>query len=109
MNKLSLVAVALIVLGANQPVEAVDARAAQNVLRQDKCMTCHAVDRKKDGPSFKEVAEKYRGKADAEAALTRHISEPSMVEVDGQEEEHGTVSTIDPDVIKNVVHWIMSL
>ncbi len=109
MNKLSLVAVALIVLGANQPVEAVDARAAQNVLRQDKCMTCHAVDRKKDGPSFKEVAEKYRAKADAEAALTRHISEPSMVEVDGQEEEHGTVSTIDPDVIKNVVHWIMSL
>jgi cytochrome c len=109
MKSLLLATLTLVVLAVNQPAEAVDARAAQNVLRQDKCMTCHAVDRKKDGPSYKEVAEKYRGKADAEAALTKHITEPSMVEVDGQQEEHGTVSTTDPDVIRNVVQWIMSL
>jgi cytochrome c len=109
MHKLSLIAVALFVVGANQPAEAVDARAAQNLLRQAKCTTCHAVDRKKDGPSYKEVADKYRGKADAEEAITKHLTEPRMVEVDGKQEEHGTVGAADPAAIKNLVQWILSL
>jgi cytochrome c len=39
-------------------------------LAQSKgCMTCHAVDQTKMGPSFKGVAAKYAGRADAAATL----------------------------------------
>lgn len=107
MRSLALIA-ALAVLVAGGPAAAVDDRAAQNLLRKDKCLTCHAVDRKKDGPSFKEVAEKYRGEAEAEAKLTKHVTEPSMVKVDGVEEEHGVLSASDPAAVRNVVQWILS-
>lgn len=33
-------------------------------------MTCHQVDKKVLGPSFKAIAEKYKGQKDAEALLT---------------------------------------
>ena len=55
------------------------------------CMTCHAVDTKKMGPSFKDVAAKYKGKADAQASLTKKLSDgnghpkvkPTGAELDG--------------------------
>ncbi len=37
------------------------------------CMACHAMDKKIVGPSFKEVAAKYKGDAKAEAALTQKV------------------------------------
>lgn len=109
MKRFTLIAFALLAMAGSQTAGAVDARAAQNELRKDKCLTCHAVDRQKDGPSYKEIAAEYKGKPDAEAQLTKHVTVPSTVEVEGNEEEHGTLSSSDPDVIKNVVHWIMSL
>ena len=45
---------------------AVDADAAQALVKESGCITCHAVDKKKVGPSFKDVAKKYKGKADAQ-------------------------------------------
>jgi cytochrome c len=38
------------------------------------CMNCHSVDAKKMGPSFKDIAAKYKGKADAEATLTAKLA-----------------------------------
>ena len=67
------------------------------------------IDKKKYGPSYREVAAKYKGKADAEAILTKHVTEPSMVEIDGEEEEYGAVKTRDKAKIKNLVDWILSL
>ena len=53
---------------------AVDEEAAKALARQNKCTQCHAIDKKKDGPAFKEVAAKYRGKKDAEERLIHHIT-----------------------------------
>jgi len=36
---------------------------------KSKCLVCHAVDQKKVGSSFKEVAAKYKGDRSAEARL----------------------------------------
>jgi cytochrome c len=55
------------------------------------CMTCHAVDTKKMGPSFKDIAAKFKGKADAPANLAKALSEgkghpkvkPTGAELDG--------------------------
>jgi S-disulfanyl-L-cysteine oxidoreductase SoxD len=45
----------------------------QKLLSANTCTACHSVDQKIVGPSFKEVAAKYQGKADAVAYLAGKI------------------------------------
>ncbi|MCM2277806.1 MAG: c-type cytochrome [Oligoflexia bacterium] len=88
----------------------VDVDAAQAQARQNNCLKCHGLTKAKDGPSFKEVAEKYRGKANAEARLTIHITTGEKAKFpDGHEEEHKIIKTKDKEEISNLVRWILSL
>lgn len=87
---------------------AADETAAMALLTDSKCLKCHSPDKKKDGPSYKEVAAKYKGKPEAMTKLTKHVTEPSKVKVDGEEEDHGSVKTRDPEKIRNLVEWILS-
>ena len=81
MKTLSIiVAAALLPLTANA---AVDADAAQALLKKSDCFKCHALDKKKDGPSFKETAKKHKGKADAEDKIYKHVTAKPMIEIDG--------------------------
>lgn len=88
---------------------AADASDANKLLKDSKCLKCHSVDKKKDGPSYKEVAAKYKGKPEGTAKLVKHVSEPSKVEIDGVEEDHGAVKTRDTARVNNLVEWILSL
>jgi cytochrome c len=45
------------------------AQASADLAQKSGCMTCHAVDTKKMGPSFKDIAKKYKGNATAEADI----------------------------------------
>jgi len=88
----------------------VDAVAAKNLARKSDCFKCHAVDKDKDGPSYQKVAEKYRGKPEAEAKLIHHVTAGEKVKFpDGHEDEHKIVKTENKDEIKNLVDWILSL
>jgi cytochrome c len=40
-----------------------------------KCMGCHDMEKKKVGPSFKDVAAKYKGNKDAQAMLVAKIKD----------------------------------
>jgi cytochrome c len=62
------------------------------------CLNCHAVDTKKMGPAFKDIAAKYKGKADAEATLVAEISGAKG---------HPTVKA-SPDDIKTLVKWVLA-
>jgi cytochrome c len=90
----------------------VDADAAKALAKQNNCMKCHAIDKEKDGPAFKKVAEKYKGKANAEARLIEHITSGEKAKFpDGHEEEHKIVKTSPPkdmEQVKNLVQWILS-
>ncbi|MDA8109660.1 MAG: c-type cytochrome [Betaproteobacteria bacterium] len=86
----------------------VDADAATDLARQSKCFKCHSVDKKKEGPSYHSLAEKYKGKADAEDKLIKHVTVPNKVKVDGEEQDHPMVKIKDPAAIKNLVDWILS-
>lgn len=89
---------------------AVDAAAAETMVRQNGCFKCHAIDKKKDGPAYREVAAKYKGKPDAEQRLITHITSGEKAKFpDGHEEEHKIIKTKDMNEIKNVVNWILSL
>src|SRR6187455_2263138 len=103
---LTVAAACGLLLSASIASAAVDADAAQAVLKKSDCFKCHSIDKKKDGPAYKEVAKKYKGKADAEDKLTKHITTSPMVEIDGKKEEHKSIKTKDAAEIKNVVQWI---
>ncbi len=86
----------------------VDDAAAEALARKSGCLKCHGIDKKKDGPAFKEVAAKYKGKADAEQKLTTHVTTSPKVKVDDKEEDHEQLKTKDAGEIKNVVQWVLS-
>ena len=91
---------------------AVDVDAAKALARQNNCFKCHSVEKEKDGPAYKKVAEKYRGKATAEARLIEHITSGEKAKFpDGHEEDHKIVKTDPPKdmaQIKNLVEWILA-
>ena len=86
--------------GASIALAAAGVASAQEALAKSSgCLNCHSVDAKKIGPGFKEVAAKYKGKADAEATLTAKISAGK---------EHPAVKASGDDV-KSLVKWVLSL
>ena len=86
----------------------VDVAAAEALTKKSGCMKCHSVSAKKDGPSFKETAAKYKGKPDAAAALFKHLTSSPKVKVDGKEETHEMLKTKNDAEIKNVIAYILS-
>jgi cytochrome c len=109
-SSLLLASSLLIVFGGLSTAQAaVDADAAQSVLKKSDCFKCHAIDKKKDGTPYKEVSKKYKGKADAEDKLIKHMTSKPMVEIDGKKEEHKSIKSTDPVELKNVAQWILSL
>ena len=88
--------------------QAIDVAAAEALAKKSNCTKCHSVDKKKDGPPFKETAAKYKGKADAEAKLIKHVTTGPKVKIDGVEEEHQIVKTKDDAEILNLVRYVLS-
>ena len=41
---------------------------------KSKCSACHTIDKKSVGPSFNDIAAKYKGQADAEKILIANIT-----------------------------------
>jgi cytochrome c len=74
------------------------ASASEALAKSSGCMNCHDVATKKIGPAFKDVAAKYKGKADAEAKLVKEISE---------HKGHPEVKAKDDD-LKSLVKWVLS-
>lgn len=88
---------------------AVNAAAAEALMKDSGCNKCHHIEKKKDGPAYRDVAAKYRGKPDAEATITHHVTSGEMVKFDdGHEEKHKKVKAKDANETKNLVLWIMS-
>ena len=85
-----------------------DVAGAEALLKKSGCMKCHSVSAKKEGPSFKESAAKYKGKPDAQAALFKHLTTNPKVKVDGNEEMHDSLKTKNEAEIKNVIAYILS-
>ena len=100
----------LLALAAGAANAAPDEEAARTLARQSNCFKCHGVTKEKDGPSWHEVAVKYKGKPDAQARLTKHLTTGETAKFpDGHTEEHPVVKTKDQAQIKNLVDWILSL
>lgn len=99
---------ALSLLALPAAAQAQDVSAAEALLKKSGCMKCHSLSAKKEGPSFKETAAKYKGKPDAQAALVKHLTTNPKIKVDGKEELHDALKTKNEGEIKNVVAYILS-
>lgn len=81
---------------------------AADTLERNKCLKCHSIDKKKEGPPYKEVAKKYRGKADAEKKIRTHLTTAPLVEIDGVEEEHKVIKVKNEAELVNLIRWILA-
>jgi cytochrome c len=107
---LPLLAAVAVVLGASGRVVAADAVAAQDLAKSSGCFKCHGLEKKKDGPAFRDAAAKFKTKDDGEEKLVYHVTSGERVKFpDGHEEDHKKVKTNDPKQTKNLVEWILSL
>ena len=98
-----------VVLPVAVAAQAPDAAAAEGLMKKSGCMKCHSVSAKKEGPSFKATAAKYKGKPDAEAALIKHLTTNPKIKVDGKEELHDSLKTKNEGEIKNESSFVDDL
>jgi cytochrome c len=70
LRSAALAASTLLALGTAQ---AFDATAAKTLAAKSACLACHAAERKMVGPSYKTVAAKYQGQANALETVAARI------------------------------------
>lgn len=101
---LTLPLLAATLLAAAKP-----ALADEAIVKKARCVACHAVDQKRVGPAYKEVAAKYKGDSKAPAMLFDKVRQ-------GGSGTWGTVPMLphpadkisDAD-LKAAVAWILAL
>ena len=74
------------------------AQSGADVVKAKGCLTCHAVDQKKVGPAYKDVAAKYKGDANAAGMLAAKLK-------DGK--GHPKVAASDAE-LKAAVEYVLS-
>ncbi len=80
----------------------------QKELQKQGCLKCHAISRKKDGPSIKETAKKYRSEVNGREMLRGHLTSAPEIEVDGKKEKHKMFEPKDDGDLDAVINWILS-
>ncbi len=81
--------------------------AAKGLIKKSDCNACHALDTKSLGPSFKQVALKYKGSKTAEGILTKKvINGGAGVWGDAMMPAHSGMSTAE---VSTIVKYILSL
>ena len=72
-----------------------------------ECMGCHKLDKKGFGPSYKEIADKYKGDAQAQAKLAASVKNGSTG-IWGTKKMKPQADVPEGDV-KQIVTWVLSL
>jgi cytochrome c len=101
MKRFAMVLAAVAVIPASIPAAANEALAKKHA-----CFACHAVDKKLVGPSYKDVAAKYRNDAGAEPRLVDKVKKGSQGTW-GQVPMPPNAAVPDGDV-RTLVKWILS-
>jgi cytochrome c len=84
--------------------------ASEAIATKAGCLACHTVDKKLVGPSYKDVAAKYKGKADAAAMLADKVRKggvgnwgPPPIPM-----PPNPVDKISDADLKTVIQWILN-
>lgn len=84
--------------------------ASEAIASKAGCLACHTVDKKVVGPSYKDVAAKYKGQADAAAKLAEKVRKggvgnwgPPPIPM-----PPNPVDKISDADLKTVIQWILN-
>ena len=111
-NRMLSVVTVAIALAFPVSASAADTDTMLSLARQNGCLKCHAVEKHKDGPAYRDVAAKYKDKdhADTVKKLIYHITSGEKAKFpDGHEEEHKIIKTKDVAQQTSLIEWILSL
>jgi cytochrome c len=87
---------------------AADADAAKALAQKSGCLACHSIDKKVLGPSYKDVAAKYKGDKTAEAKLIEKVKKGGSGTWGPMPMPANSPQVKDAD-IKTIVEWVLSL
>jgi cytochrome c len=105
--KLATLTLAAAALVAAPAYAALDNAQAEAMMKKDGCAACHSIDKKIVGPAYVEVAAKYKGDKNAQAALEKKVK-------DGGAGVWGQVPMppnpqVPANDIKELVTWVLAL
>jgi cytochrome c len=106
MNTKHLIAAAVAGLFVNGVAHAADAAKAQALIKGSDCAACHASETKLVGPSYKDIAKKYKGDAAAIGKLAEKVKK-------GGSGVWGAIPmtphpNMKDDDLKVIVEWIVN-
>lgn len=105
-NGIMVIAVAAALGLAAHANAAVDAEKAKKLAQTKNCLSCHAADKKLVGPSYQDIAKKYKGESGAAAMLANKI-------IKGGSGVWGPIpmppNPVSQDESKLLVEWILSM
>ena len=78
---------------------AVDAKKAMDEAQEHGCLKCHDVDKKKVGPSYKDISAKLKGRKVDEA----------MAAMKGKPVHKSVLGKTQDSSLKEIMEWVMSL
>ena len=84
------------------------AESGETLAKNNNCLTCHAIDKKTLGPSFKDVAAKYKDDKGAQASLEKKVR-GGGAGVWGKMPMPATAMSVSDGDIKEIVRWVLSL
>lgn len=107
--KKQAIAPAATLLAAALVTTALPARASEAIVKKARCVACHAVDQKRVGPAYQDVAARYKGDAGAPGKLFDKVrqggagvwGEVPMI-------PHPADKISDED-LKSAIQWILAL
>ncbi len=109
MKLLSTLFVACGLMTVNVANAAIDADAAQAIMKKGGCTTCHKLDKAGVGPSIKDIAKKQKGKAGAADELKKAIRDGSKGLYGADSAMPGiAASKISDADMTSLVQWILS-
>jgi len=96
----------LLLAAGMSPAVAQDDKGIKELLQASGCMSCHALDEKLVGPSYKAIAAKYAGQADAVDELSQSVRNGSRGKWGRVPmPAHGSLSAPD---LKALATWVLA-
>ena len=108
MNKLTTKLI-LPLLAASALTMAVPAQATEAIVKKARCVACHAIDVKRVGPAYKDVAAKYRGDSSAPGKLFDKVRAGGSGNWGEIPMMAHPVDKISDDDLKAAIKWILAL
>lgn len=107
MKSLMSMLVAAGVMFAAGQAGAVDNAAGQALAQKSGCLLCHAIDKKVMGPSYKDIAAKYKDDKGAEAKLIAKVAKGGSGTWGPIPMPANSPKVSDAD-IKTLVEWVLA-